>query len=48
MVYYKKLNCDKKPISKDDKIYTTLNKYLSTKVNTDNDNGYYSYYGGNK
>ena len=46
--YYKKLNCDIKPISKNDKIYTTLNKYLTTKVNTDNDNGYYSYYGGNK
>ena len=46
--YYKQLNCDIKPISKDDKIYSTLNTYLTAKVNTDNNNNeYYSYYGSN-
>ena len=46
--YYKQLNCDIKTISKGDKIYSTLNKYLTSKINTDDNNGYYSYYGGNK
>ena len=43
--YYKKLNCDIRSISKDEKIYKILNKYLTTKVekgdNNDNEYGYY-------
>ena len=41
---YKKLNCDIRSISKDEEIYSKLNKYLTAKINSDD---YDDYYGNN-
>ena len=38
---YKKLNCDIRSISKDEEIYSRLNKYLTANINSDDDNDYY-------
>ena len=38
---YKKLNCDIRSISKNEEIYSKLNKYLTAKINSDNDDDYY-------
>ena len=48
--YYKKLNCDIRSISKDEKIYKTLNKYLTNKIakGNDDDDYEYGYYYGRK
>ena len=44
--YYKKLNCDIKTISPKDKIYDTLNKYLTAEVQDQKDNEFSYYRGG--
>jgi poly [ADP-ribose] polymerase len=42
--YYKQLNCDIKTISKDEPIYSTINKYLKANVNIESNDEYGSYY----
>ena len=42
--YYKQLNCDIKKISKDEPIYSTINKYLKANVNIESNDEYGSYY----
>ena len=37
---YKKLNCDIRSISKDEEIYSKLNKYLTAKINSNDDYDY--------
>ena len=39
--YYKKLNCDIRAISTEEKIYSTLNKYLTAQVNNKDFDSYY-------
>ena len=43
--YYKRLNCDIRPISKDESIYSTLNKYLNVKIVRRDNDGFGPYYG---
>ena len=43
--YYKQLNCDIRSISKDEKIYSVLNKYLTAKIDEGDRDAFGSYYG---
>ena len=43
--YYKQLNCDIRVISKDEEIYSILNKYLTAKISEEDKDGFGSYYG---
>ena len=45
--YYKQLNCDIRAIEKNEKIYSTLNKYLTAKIDKGSNDSYCSYYGRN-
>ena len=43
--YYKQLNCDIKTISEDEPIYSTINKYLTSKISIEDKDVFGSYYG---
>ena len=43
--YYKQLNCNIRSIATDEPIYSTLNKYLTAKVDKNDSDGFGSYYG---
>ena len=43
--YYKQLNCDIRSISKDEKIYSVLNNYLTAKIDEGDRDAFGSYYG---